>query len=215
MPAVLCDLDGLLVDSEILHFEAYRIVLAEYGIRLTVEHFVDGWLSGNRYGTKAHLESVGATSPEDFENARAKKSALFRELSKGKLELMPGAAIFLKRVKEAGIPCGVGTGGYRSEYEFIAEECDLWPYVQVFVGGDDVENNKPSPDIFEEVAARLGVPKKECVVFENSDIGLRAATSAGIRCIVAPSPLTRRQDFSAAEKIVTRLDEVDLATLFS
>ena len=146
--AAICDLDGLLVDSEPLHFVAYKEVLGKYGIDLTKEMFISGWLSGKHYGTTYHLEKVGIVEPEKVNEIRNEKSDKFIEIATGKLDLMPGAADFLKELGRSGIRCGVGTGGHTKEYEFIREECGLGEYVEVFVGGDDVPKNKPAPDIF-------------------------------------------------------------------
>lgn len=214
MPAVLCDLDGLLIDSEGLHYEAYKLMMADYGIELTLEMFINAWLSGKQYGTRHYLNEVGITDKEELAQARARKSELFCELSKGKLRLMPGALEFLKKVKAAGIPCAVGTGGYRREYEFSAAECGLNEFVQHFVGGDDVEHNKPAPDIYLSAAQWLGVAPEDCVVFENSDIGMKAGLNAGMRCIVAPSDYTLRQDFTGATAQVESLAQVDILALF-
>lgn len=213
MPAIICDLDGLLVDSEELHFQAYKTVLSDFGIKLTQQMFIDGWLSGKHYGTYYHLEKAGVTDKNKVEGIRKHKCDVFIDLAKGKLKLMPGVEIFLKRVKEAGLPCGIGTGGHRSEYEFSIKECGLAPYIQAAVGGDDVARNKPAPDIFLKVAEELGAEPSQCVVFENSDIGVSAAISADMRCIVSPSEFTKEQDFSNANQVLSTLEEVDLQAL--
>lgn len=214
MPAVLCDLDGLLIDSEGLHYEAYKEVLGAYGITLTLEMFVTSWLSGEQYGTRHYLREAGITDSEELNRARNHKSEVFCRIAKGRLKLMPGVRIFLDKVKAAGLPCGVGTGGYQKEYEFSARECGLEAWVDAFVGGDDVARNKPAPDIYLVAAKKLNVPPKDCVVFENSDIGMNAGLNAGMRCIVVPSPYTLAQDFSRATAKFDSLAEIDPAFLF-
>lgn len=214
MPALLCDLDGLLIDSEGLHYDAYKIMLADYGIDLTLEMFVESWLSGKQYGTRYYLNKAGITDQDELHRARARKADLFCELAKGKIKLLPGVQNFLEIAKAANIPCAVGTGGYRKEYEFSANECGLTDYMEVFVGGDDVEHNKPAPDIYLSVAKQLRVEPQECVVFENSDIGMKAGLQAGMRCMVVPSEYTLDQDFTGATGQFKSLADIDVHTLF-
>jgi putative hydrolase of the HAD superfamily len=214
MSAVLCDLDGLLIDSEGLHYEAYKVMLKEYGIDLSVDMFVESWLGGKQYGTRYYLQKAGVMSEEELDRARRKKADLYCEMSKGKVKFMPGAEDFLKRVKEAGIKCAVGTGGYKKEYTFAANEVGLFDYAQAFVGGDEVDRNKPAPDIFLEAARQLDEEPSNCVVFENSDIGMNAGLSANMRCIVIPSEYTTQQNFEGATQQFQHMDEVDLSQLF-
>ena len=207
---VICDLDGLLVDSEPLHFEAYRAVLKEYGIELTEPMFVKGWLNasqtGTRYGMRYYLEKTGIHREEDVQKARHRKSDIFIQIARGRLQWMPGAEHFLQRVQKLGIPCGIGTGVYRQEYEFMDRELGLRRYVQVIIGGDDVSENKPSPMIFNAVADHLKVPRQSCWVFENSTVGLEAAVNAGMRCIVVPSRMTSDAPFKEATQILSSLE---------
>ncbi len=218
MAAVICDLDGLLVDSEELHFEAYRRMLEGYGIIITREDFVNAWLSETpreRYGTRFYLGQKGITDEAEIQKARHRKSDLFCEIAPRKLKLMPGAAEFLAGVKARGLRCGVGTGCYQKEYRLMSEELGLGKWAEIFVGGDEVLHNKPNPDIFLAVAAQLGISPEKCVVFENTDVGVSAARNAKMRCMVVPSVFSKNQDFSRAEGILNSLGEVDLLTLFS
>lgn len=218
MAAVICDLDGLLVDSEELHFQAYRTMLEGYGITITREEFIEKWLSEtprDKYGTRYYLKQKGIIDETEIQAARHRKSDFFCEMARGKLKLMPGVAEFLAEVKGRGLPCGVGTGCYKKEYELMAAECGLGEWVQAFVGGDEVAHNKPYPDIFLAVAEQLGVLPEECVVFENTDVGVSAARNANMKCIVVPSEFSKDQDFSRAEKILTSLRETEFEKLFS
>lgn len=214
---VICDLDGLLVDSEPLHFEAYSAVLHDYGIELTESMFVKGWLNpsltGERYGMRYYLGKAGVHRDAELHEARDRKSEMFTQIAKGRLEWMPGAEDFLKSVQARKIPCGIGTGVYRNEYEFMDRELGLRRYVQAIIGGDDVSENKPSPMIFNAVADDLKVPREQCWVFENSTVGLAAAVNAGMRCIIVPSRMTRDASFEGAIQILSSLSKVDVSKI--
>jgi len=208
MTAFLFDLDGLLVDSEAVHFRAYQETLNPYGIDITQEMFIESWLSGTRYGTRYYLDEAG--HGDKFDEARAQKAESFRQHAIGHLELMPGVAEFLERVQAAGIPMGIGTGGYQHEYSFTMKQCGLDKIISVAVGGDEVEKNKPGPDVYLEAARQLGVDPATCIVFENSDIGMHAAINAGMKCVTIPSRWTTHQDFDGAWKQLKQINEFDL-----
>jgi beta-phosphoglucomutase len=215
MTAFIFDLDGLLAETEQLHFEAYHKMLGDYGIELTREMFVNAWLSGKHYGTRYFLEKAGITDKAELDKARLKKADIFRNHASGKLSFRPGAEDFLKKMEGSGIRCGIGTGGYEPEYALIAEELGLYDYVETIVGGSDVKKNKPDPEIFLTVAKKLNAKPDECVVFENSDIGMNSGLNANMYCVVIPSEFTDQQDFSEAHEFKTHFDEVDIEALIA
>ncbi len=211
--AVICDLDGLLVDSEPLHWQAYREVLGQFGLDITKEMFIESWLSGKHYGTTYYLNKVGIVDEAEISGIRNQKCDKFIEIATGVLPLMPGVQEFLDILEKEGIPCGVGTGGHRKEYDFTKQECDL-ERIETWVGGDDVKYNKPAPDIFLAVAEKMGVKPENCIVFENSDIGMNSAFKAGMKVVAIPSPYTKRQDFTGANKVLSSLKELNLNDLY-
>lgn len=212
--AVIFDLDGLLVDSEPLHFAAYRSVLGQFGIDITKEIFIESWLAGKHYGTTFYLNKAGIFDSQKIDQIRKEKSEKFISLAIGNLQLMPGVMEFLDLLQEAGIPCAVGTGGHQKEHDFIKKECGL-ERIKIWVGGDNVAHNKPSPDIFLEAAKGLDMNPQNCIVFENSDIGISAAVNAGMKIVAIPSPYTKSQDFSRANIVLSSFQEITLTNLYA
>lgn len=213
IPALIFDLDGLLVDSEPLHLLAYRSILADFGLELTQQEFVEGWLSYGGKGIRYYLEKMGIEDPGKIQAVRELKADRFLQIAYEKVKLMPGAKALLQKVKSRALICGIGTGAYRREYELMVEECGLRDYIEVVVGGNEVAKNKPSPDVFLKVAEKLNVAPEQCVVFENSNLGIRAARKAKMKCLVVPSPFTAHQDFSGADQLFGSLEEIHLEKL--
>lgn len=198
---IICDLDGLLVESEGLHFEAYRDVLREFRIEIDEQMFIESWLdlkNGVRYGLSHYLHQVGIEDPTEIHAVRDRKSLRFIEIAQDRLQWRAGAEDFLNEIRARGIPCGVGTGCYRKEYTFTAEALGLNQYASTIVGGDDTKTNKPEPDIFLEVAERIGVEPNRCIVFENSRLGLESAQRAGMKSVGIPSEWTANESFELA-----------------
>jgi HAD superfamily hydrolase (TIGR01509 family) len=195
--AVIFDMDGVLVDSEPLGFEAMRQVMARYGVAYTE---VD------------NEQFLGVTTPESCRILKARhglvRSAreLTREYVERLLELiaaqprpMDGVPAVLATLQSIGYPMALASS---AEPEVIAANLgalDLGRYFKVVVSGADVSRSKPAPDIFLEAARGLGVPPTGCLVVEDSRNGLLAAKAAGMACAVVPCASTRQQDFSEAD----------------
>jgi beta-phosphoglucomutase len=90
---------------------------------------------------------------------------------------------------------------------------ELLPYFQSIASGDDVDHNKPAPDVYLFAAAQLGVAPENCLVFEDSLTGVQSAQAAGMTVVAVPSHITCNLDFSHADAVIAGLDKVNLAWL--
>jgi HAD superfamily hydrolase (TIGR01509 family) len=173
-------MDGVLIDSNPTHAEAWFAYLGGLGLPSAG---IDTWMAGKRndqimrilLGEEASLEEVLAHG--------AAKEALYREMMGPKLEekLMPGLRPFLDTL--AGLPVGLGSNAEPANVEFLLERAGLRGRFGAVVDGHQVEHPKPAPDIYLLVAERLGVDARECVIFEDSPSGIRAAGAAGARVV--------------------------------
>lgn len=82
------------------------------------------------------------------------------------------------------VPMGIGTGSPRNQAESILKSTGLDAYIQVVVSADDVVNHKPHPDTFLQVAEQLGANPANCLVFEDTQIGLQAGRAAGMETVL-------------------------------
>jgi HAD superfamily hydrolase (TIGR01509 family) len=195
--AVIFDMDGVLVDSEPLGFEAMRQVMARHGVAYTE---VD------------NEQFLGVTTPESCRilKARHRLAPSAQELTRdyverllvlieGRPRPMAGVPAVLATLHDAGYPMALASS---AEPELIAanvEALGLGRYFKAVVSGAEVRRSKPAPDIFLEAARRLGVAPAVCLVVEDSRNGLLAAKAAGMACAVVPCASTRQQDFSEAD----------------
>ena len=209
--SVIFDLDGLLADTERLHRQAYREVLAPLGIVLDDAKYVEHWIRLGR-GIADLLREMG--SAVDPAIVRRGKAARYRELVRSSVRPMPGVpAVFLrlrgrKRMALASssypdaVACVIDTLGIRAYFESISAH-------------DDVAKVKPAPDLFLHAAASLRVKPAACVVLEDAEKGILAAVRAGMKCIAVPNEYTRHNDFSGASRVVESLDEVTIELIES
>jgi len=181
LKAFIFDMDGVIVDSNPTHREAWEIFNRRYGIKTTEA------MHQRMYG-KHNADIVrdyfGADLPPDEVVARgAAKEELYRELAGRRLEemLVPGLRDFLEEYPE--VPKGVGSNAEAANVEFILERAGLRRYFQAVVDGHQVRNPKPHPEVFLRVADLLGAAPENCIVFEDSPTGVQAGVAAGMKVV--------------------------------
>jgi beta-phosphoglucomutase len=179
--AMVLDMDGVIVDSNPLHAEAWIRYNRRFGID-TGETLAER-MYGRRndeivrdfFGPRLSAEEVAAHG--------AAKEALYREMLKPILSeaLVPGVRAFLRR--HAGQPVGLATNAEPANVDFILDGAKLRAYFQVVVDGHQVRQAKPHPEIYLRAAELLSAAPRNCIVFEDSFSGVEAARAAGARVV--------------------------------
>jgi HAD superfamily hydrolase (TIGR01509 family) len=189
-------MDGVLADSEPLHFEAARRILARHGVIYTAadnEAFV-GTTAMQMYGTLRARHGLGVSAAE---LAAAYASELL-VLIPGQVQPMAGVPEVPRRLRAAGFRLALGSSTEGTVIRATLASLGVAELFETVVAGPDVARSKPAPDIFLECARRLGVPPAACLVIEDSRNGVLAAKAAGMACAAVPCPSTPPQDLSAA-----------------
>lgn len=209
MTAVIYDLDDTMVDSDPLHARAWQELLFEHDhdFRALPEqiraHFI-GMRVVDIVDELVDLLRIDC----DKQTFYRRRSELYLDLVKTELKPMPGLKTSLDRLTDAGYPLGVASSGARKYIELVLDKFGISTYFATVVTGDDVTTGKPDPETYLVAADRLGVSPATCVVLEDATKGIRAAKSAGCRCIAIKSPSTPPQDFSQADLTLDSLDDV-------
>jgi HAD superfamily hydrolase (TIGR01509 family) len=181
--AVVCDMDGLLVDSERMERRVWQGVARELGIDLSDERFATfvGHSGDSNDALLRHYFGEGFDVPR----FRAMCHGGFRELvSSEGVTLRPGAREWLAFVSELGIPLGLATSsGPAAVQERLGDVLHVFSAVATRA---DVEHGKPHPDLYLEAAARLGVAPGTALAIEDSPAGTQAALAAGMPVVVIP-----------------------------
>jgi HAD superfamily hydrolase (TIGR01509 family) len=209
--ACIFDCDGLLADTEKLHFQAYRQVLAGHGVSLSRETYEDHWIRcglGIVPFAEEHALSL------DIEAIRREKHDAYDHLVRTTVQPMPGAVELLDRLR-GHKALGLASSSYAGALQAVTETLGIDAYFSVIAAKEAVETLKPAPDIFLHTASELGVAPSACVVFEDSEKGVLAARAAGMKCIAVPNEYTRGNDFSQATRVLDSLEAVTLAMLDS
>jgi HAD superfamily hydrolase (TIGR01509 family) len=206
-------MDGVLLDSEPLHTRATRLLLAEYGLDWDESESADyiGLTDVESFvALKARHRLEG--DPREFAARYAERAiALLREEGRP----MDGVPAVLRAVRERGYRVGLGSSSRMEVIEATLDSIGVRPLFDVVVSATEVPRGKPAPDVFLEVAKRLGVAPERCVVIEDSYNGVRAAGAAGMRCVAVPCGTTRHQDFSDASVVLDSLTRLLDCSLFA
>ncbi|MFA6490101.1 MAG: HAD family phosphatase [Candidatus Micrarchaeia archaeon] len=185
--AVIFDLDGVVVDSEAAHLRSFNQLLAQFGVKITEKMWRENYTG---VGSLAILKDVFAKNgiKEDVGAWMAKRAEIYHDVVvKTGLKEIAGFSQFFKLLEQNGIKAAVASGGHRPH--ILASMMSIgMPRVE-FVGLEDVKNAKPAPETFLLAANKLGVSPSQCVVFEDSFAGMKAAASAGMPCIALSTTL--------------------------
>ena len=176
---IIFDCDGTLADTMPLHYEAWLITLARFGLVLSEERFyaLGGWPT-LRIAELLIRETGKSGDPHAI--AREKEAG-FEELIEHVQAIEPVVAI--ARQQRGKLPLAVATGGVRRICESILRHIDVIDCFDAIVTCDDVARHKPDPDIFLEAARRIGIEPRHCIVYEDTDPGIEAATRAGMQFV--------------------------------
>ncbi len=191
LKAVIFDMDGVIIDSEPLHMEAWRRLLEMHGIDTGEVDFHDLVGKGEVECFKSYnMEGNSATLISE-------KQGIYKELLKDKLAPFPGVIDLIKTLHKKFV-LAVASNDFRENSLFALDRLKLRNYFRVIVGKEDVRHPKPDPEMYLMTAERLGMAPSSCLVIEDSIVGVEAAKSAGMKCIAVtnsfPAEKLRKAD---------------------
>lgn len=178
---MIFDLDGVLIHSMPLHVLAWERYLAGLGIQVSE---MEERMHGKRNAELVRDLIGGDLSDETVFAHGAAKERLFRSMV---LEAgvnryaVPGVLAFLER--HAGVPKAVGSNAEPANIEFVLDRFGLRRFFEVTVNGLQVKRPKPFPDIYLEAASQLEIEPRNCIVFEDSPVGIDAGRAAGMKVV--------------------------------
>ncbi len=218
MQAVIFDMDGTLVNSEPVHKKIERDFFNECGIEIS---------EGD------HQAYVGMTMPAFYGELKEKfglsgkvedfiashKKLYLEYLMQGRnVQLMPGVVDLIQGFSARGMKLALATSALREVMEGVMRSFDLGQYFSIKLCSDDVVNGKPDPEIFLRASEGLEVPSPGCLVFEDAVNGVRAAKSAGMKCIGYTFFGKNPQDLSDADMMIDDYKKItvdDFGSLWS
>ena len=205
MLTILWDNDGVLVDTEGLYFRATQEVLRTVGVPLTAEQFKE--ISLRRGESTFVLAVERGISGDEIGRLRAERDRRYAELLGSQSWAIDGAEEVL-RTLHGQVRMGVVTSARKVHFETAHASTGLRQYLDFVLTREDYQHTKPHPEPYLTAMARHDLRPEDCIVVEDSERGLAAATAAGLPCLIVLSDWSRDADFSGAAKVLENIRDV-------
>lgn len=213
--AVIWDMDGTMVDTAELHFNAWQ----EMGERLqrpfSRAEFTAtfGWrnpeIFREIYGNRFSDQEIAALGEQ--------KEQLYRAAAKRQgIELLPGVRRLLEELHACGFRQAVGSSAPRANLDLILRLTSVEQFFDAVVSMEDTQRGKPDPEVFLIAAKKLGVPPQNCLVLEDAPAGVQAAHAGGMKCVAVDFAGHHSADklvAAGADHVVRTLEEVSAAVV--
>jgi len=208
---VIWDVDGTLVDTAGLHFQAWTELCRAFDRPLTFADFAATFgqrnpeILGKLFGTRFNDAEVAELGD--------RKEVLYRAAARRGVSLLPGVRALLEGLHAAGLRQAIGSSAPRENIDLIIDLTDTGPFFDAVVSMEDTKRGKPDPQVCLVAAERLQVMPQQCVVVEDAPSGVQAAKAGGMKCIgvtfVGPHLETSLRS-AGADLLVKTLEEVSV-----
>lgn len=215
MKAVIFDMDGVVVHNDHYHVLAWQQFCDRIG-RKTTENEVKSWFGSTN---KTILETIYQKNIPDDEADRLgnMKEETYRKLYKDHIKPLPGLKDFLKQVKTHLFKIALATSAPKENVDFVIGMTGLTNFFEVTTNASEIKNGKPDPEIFLKTSQKLKIDPKDCLVFEDSFQGIKAARDAGMKVIGVATSHKRSElkDVDAVIDDFTHIEILDILKLWS
>jgi HAD superfamily hydrolase (TIGR01509 family) len=202
--AIIFDMDGLMIDSERLYFEAQREIGRRFKLQVKDELL---WkLMGRKPLESLKIFVNELNLPLSPEQAKDLRDEIMRLKMSKDLKPMPGLYHILNSLL-GKVRLAVSTGAEQEFLDIALDNLGIRDKFSVLQSSDEIKNGKPDPEIFLVTCTRLGVAPEESIILEDSENGVKAGKNAGCYVIAVPSDYTRTHDFKPADFIARDLFE--------
>ncbi len=207
MKAFIFDMDGVILDSEPIHFDVDFMTLEHFGVNINreeLEKYV-GMTNPEMWGFIKKDYNIPQTVAEIIEYQLKHKIEV---LKKSNIQPIEGIMDLINELQMHRIPIAIASSSPRVFIEAVLEKFRIIDHFVCVVSGEEVNKGKPAPDVYMEAARLLGVEPRECVVIEDSKHGVMAAKAAGMKCIGYINLNSGNQNLSQADIIVRTIHEI-------
>ena len=208
LKAIFFDLDGTLIDSEYFHFDCWNEILAEAGVQLTYEDWIKNY-AGIPLPINAErlIEKYNITTIPYDELVQRREALTLDRFKTHDVELMPFVLENLNFFTEKGLTLALVTSSPRADVEAVFERNGLKHFFKLIITRSEVVNSKPDPESYNVCREQLGLKIDECIVFEDTLNGVKAAKAANLVCFAIQSNTDDYEKLAIADKIFVDFNE--------
>ncbi len=220
--AVFFDCDGVLVNTEPLHYRAFLRTLAPYGISFDYETYVNRYIGFDDRDAFSAIASdyTALFRDSDIQFLIEQKNALLIEEASRGVDTFDGVVPFVKSLFDAGIPLGLVSGSFRREVEVFLNYLGILELFSIFVTAEDVKHSKPDPESYLKALDLMSdylnktLNPSSCFAFEDTPAGIEAAKGANIKVIGVEHSFDRK-DLYKADVVIPSFKEMSLDSFMS
>lgn len=203
---VIFDMDGVLVDNRDVHIESFIIFCKKHGITLSSGQLMPFFGMGNDDIMQSIFKRELTT--KEIDTYSQEKEQIYRDIYAETIEPVKGLVSFIEQLKARKIKIAVGSSGMRKNVDYVLEKCGIANYIDAIACGDMVKKAKPDPEVFLLAASLLGLKPTECIVFEDSFAGIKAARLASAK-VVAVATTFSLKEHTDYDLLISDFTEVD------
>jgi len=215
--ALILDMDGVIVDSEPIHGEAFRIFLDKLKVPYTEEFISDLVGHSINHNINTINETYLADRPLKIEEGIKIRDSLYLDLITNRsLKPLDGIEDLISICKKKDIKLGLASSSVREQIDAILKNLshnsdkriNFQTVFDITVGGNEVKNKKPAPDIYKKVMQSLGIDKNNCIAIEDSGPGILSAKANGIFSIALRNQYLKEKDALTADLIINSINDL-------
>ena len=205
--AVLFDMDGVLVNTEPVHYRMWKEAFYNRGLEVSYDVYKGCIGTTDNYLMDLIWDHYGRDFRGDKKLLEERMAIEERVPKEESYPEMPGVREMLRGLHEAGFMLAIASSSPVSRIETAVDHLGVRQYFSLLNSGENVARSKPAPDIYLDTAKKLGVEPAECVVLEDSENGTLAAVSAGMTCVGLRNPDSGDQNLERAKAVIRELKE--------
>jgi beta-phosphoglucomutase family hydrolase len=212
--AVIFDMDGVLADTEPIHYQSWVKMAKEIGINFSQEFFKSSF---GQQSVPIIRKLVGKKVDDDLVEKWADlKEKYFREMVKDKIIPLPGVLKLLKELNRLKFKLAIGSSAPPENVDLLLNSLKIKECFNVIITASEVKNGKPAPDVFLIASVKLQIVPSNCVVIEDAPVGIEAAKNAGMKCIALTTTHSYRELITAdlVIKDLSKIHVQDIIKLF-
>ena len=206
---IIFDMDGVIVDSEPIHLSMTKELLKQFNIEISDQelHAFVGTSSRNMWGCFKEKFDLPISIEELLEQD---KSKYFKYLREHNVMPIPGVVSLIEDIHKASCPMILASSASAENIDIVLSKFGIAHYFKFRISGANLKHSKPHPEIFLTSASITNTKPKNCLVIEDSENGVKAAKSAGMKCIGFKNHNSGGQDLSQADIVIESFENIDI-----
>ena len=211
MEKVIFDMDGVIIDSEPIYSIVYQKLFDMLNVNISKEER-NSFVGLSAKKVWLYVKEKGTLNQTVDELLKLKEKIYFETFKSLEIYHKPiyGIIELLETLKRYRVSLSIASSANRNVIDFVIDKLSLSSYFDCIVSGEEVPNGKPDPDIFLKVAENYNEPPHKFAVIEDSENGVKAAKSAGMKCVGYKNKNSGNQDLSSAELVIEEFNQYNI-----